>query len=234
MEYFYTPPHLIGGDHLAIEGEEFSHLTHVMRKGIGDVLLVVDGEGGAYEVTITEIAHRSARCSIHRRHHRLHEPDVKLTLGVGILKNASNFDFLVEKTTELGVTTIVPLQTERTIPHHAKAERWQKIALSAMKQSGRSVLPLVTPLTRLAEFLERKTDAELQLLPYEHIEVPSLAQVVRSQHVSSAAVCIGPEGGFSEQEVAMARAAGFRPVSLGPRRLRTETAAIVATAVLMS
>ena len=135
MEYFFTPPELISGRTLTIEGDEFSHLTHVMRKKSGDIVRVADGAGTAYEVTITDIRKRLALCAITGTFQRLNEPEIDVTAGVAILKNSSKFDFIVEKLTELGVNTIVPFTTERTIPRHAKSDRWRKLALAAMKPS---------------------------------------------------------------------------------------------------
>lgn len=228
MEYFYTPQKHIAANSLTIVDDEFSHLTHVMRKSVGDDILVVDGVGTAYQTTIEEIGKRTARCAIRNRFARLHEPPVDVTLAVGILKNPSRFDVLVEKATELGVNRIVPLLTERTIPRHAKADRWQKIALAAMKQSGRCVLPVVEPLTQFLEFITN-VDAEVKIIPHEKSGQATFAPAAST----TVAICIGPEGGFSENEIAMASDAGFAPVSLGERRLRTETAAVVAVATLL-
>jgi 16S rRNA (uracil1498-N3)-methyltransferase len=233
MEYFYTPPDHITTQQLTIDGDEFSHLAHVMRKKPADTIRVVDGNGTAYDATITEITKRSALCTIHSRHTRVHEAEIDMTLAVALLKNGSNFDFLVEKTTELGVNAIIPLRTERTIPQHAKIDRWQKLALAAMKQSGRCVLPRVAALTSFKDFLAATTTASLRLIPHEKVELPTIAQKIQHGKHFSAVVCIGPEGGFSDEEIDAAIRAGFTPVSLGARRLRTETAAIVAVAAVL-
>jgi 16S rRNA (uracil1498-N3)-methyltransferase len=222
MEYFYTPVRNISTESLLIEDEEFSHLTHVMRKRIGDEVMVVDGVGTAYQTLIEEINKRSARCIIQKQLPRLHELSVDITLSVGIVKNPSRFDFLVEKATELGVNRIVPLLTERVIPHHAKTERWQKIALAAMKQSGRCVLPVIESLTRFDDFIE-STNAALKILPHEKAN-----SILSIPSAGSIAICIGPEGGFTDKEVSSAEGNGFLQMSLGERRLRTETAAVAA------
>lgn len=230
MEYFYTPPHFINRDQLTVEGEEFAHLTHVMRKKIGDAITVVDGKGHAYTTTIVAISNRSALCTIGAHHNRLHEADVDVTIAVGLLKNASKYDFLVEKVTEIGVNSIVPLLTERTIPRHARTDRWQKLALAAMKQSGRCTLPAVYPVISFLDFLAKRSDADLKLLPTEATGMPPIHQAVAHRPLRSVLLCIGPEGGFTDGEVGLAREHGFLPVSLGTRRLRTETAAIVSVA----
>ena len=230
MEYFYTPPPHISSDSLTIDGDEFAHLTHVMRKKAGDSIRVVDGVGNAYDATIVEIAKRTARCRIEKRYQRLHEPENSVTIAAGVLKNSSNFDFLIEKCTELGVSAFIPLFTERTISHHAKTDRGQKLALAAMKQCTRSVLPKVHDAKRFDEFLSSIPSSSLKIIPHEKVESPTIAEVVEKAKHDSIVICIGPEGGFSDEEIAAAQVAGFIPVSLGQRRLRTETAAIVAAA----
>jgi 16S rRNA (uracil1498-N3)-methyltransferase len=234
MDYFYAPPQSISAESLTIEGDEFSHLTHVMRKKVGDIIRVVNGAGTAFEVTITEISKHVARCLISGKIHQLNEPSIDVTAGVAILKNASKFDFIVEKLTELGVNTIVPISTGRTIPRHAKSDRWRKLALAAMKQSCRCVLPTVRDLTSFSQYINSAPPESLRILPHEKTESPSLANIARGKQFQSAMLCIGPEGGFTDEEVALAQRNGFVPASLGPRRLRTETAAIVAAGILLS
>jgi len=229
MDYFYTPPHLIERTLLVIEGDEYSHLTHVMRKNVGDPLCVVDGTGTAYDVVITALNKRIATCEIRAKHARWNEPATEITLAVGLLKNASRFDFLVEKTTELGVASIIPLLTERSIPRHARVDRWQKLALAAMKQSGRCIIPQVHPLTPLRDVLSAAHGSALRIILHETAELPLATWLSGRQDQLSTAVtiCIGPEGGFSNEEIDLATRAGFIPVNLGSRRLRTETAAII-------
>jgi 16S rRNA (uracil1498-N3)-methyltransferase len=232
MEYFYTPPHLVGTTDLTVEGDEFAHLTHVMRKMPGDIICVVDGNGTAYSAVIVDIGRHMAHCAITARHHGLHEPGRAVTLGVGLLKNPASFDYLVEKTTELGVTAIVPLLTERSILKNAKTERWKKLSLAAMKQSGRCVWPTVSPLATFSEFLARVAHSTPGIILHEQIETPFLKDAIPAG-AASLVLCIGPEGGFSGEEVERATGAGFIAAGLGPRRLRTETAAVVAAAAAL-
>ncbi|MBI4548590.1 MAG: 16S rRNA (uracil(1498)-N(3))-methyltransferase [Ignavibacteriae bacterium] len=233
MDYFYCPSDHITKDTLIIDGEEFAHLTHVMRKKVGDVFFVVDGNGRAYEVRFDEIKKKTARCSILQQHSDYHEPTKDVTLGVGVLKNPSRFDFLVEKVTELGVKEIIPLHTKRTIPSHGKVDRWQKLALAAMKQSGRSYLPRVKPLMTLAEVFTHCRESNLKLIAHEKTNTPTRLQKIITASAQSVTILIGPEGGFSDHEVERAIAAGYTPVALGKGRLRTETAAIVLTAFML-
>jgi len=234
LEYFFTPPHLIGHNELTIEGDEFAHLTHVMRRKPGDAIRVVNGAGTALDVVIIETSRHTARCEITATHSRLHEPDADVTMGVGVLKNSSRFDFLVEKATELGVNTIVPLSTERTIPHHARTDRWQKLALAAMKQSCRCTLPAIKDLTPLATFLRSASQPGCCFIPHEATDTPRLRDVPYPPPLSRVLLAIGPEGGFTDAEIAEASEAGFTPISLGQRRLRAETAAIIAAGHFLS
>ncbi|HUI65894.1 MAG TPA: 16S rRNA (uracil(1498)-N(3))-methyltransferase [Bacteroidota bacterium] len=216
---------------LTITEDEFSHLTHVMRMKVGDAIRAVDGAGNAYDAVIAELKLRSAHCTIRAHHRLLHEPPRAITLGAGILKNPSRFDFLVEKVVELGVSRIAPLRTERTIGRQAKVERWQKLCLAAMKQSGRCVLPHVDELQTLDAFLSAPEARALKLIAHEHATQPIAAVVGGGwEH---ALVCVGPEGGFSDEEIARAVRAGFHVVSLGPRRLRSETAAIISVGLAL-
>jgi 16S rRNA (uracil1498-N3)-methyltransferase len=233
-DYFYAPPSQIRGNEILIEGDEFAHLVHVMRKKEGDAICVVDGRGTAYDAEITVINRKIAHCTIAGKHERHHESSRDVTLAVAVLKNPSKFDFLVEKATEIGVRRIVPLLTARTIPHHAKAERWRKLALSAMKQSGRSVLPEVLELASFGEFVGGAASSETKIViaheqPFGP-EEPGFESLGSGVPVT---ILVGPEGGFTDEEVKECLRLGALPVYLGERRLRTETAAIVMAALAL-
>jgi 16S rRNA (uracil1498-N3)-methyltransferase len=226
----YTPPESISEKELVIAGAEFIHLTRVLRKRPGDVLRVVDGCGTACLAEITRFDRKSLVCRILERRSGEREAGVHLTLGVGLLKNPARFDVLVEKTTELGVAAIVPLTTERTITKWAKTERWQRIAVSAMVQSGRCVLPAITAATPLERFIESAPLGALRVIAHEEAPTPLLGVLPVPQRV---VMSIGPEGGFTDAEISRARDAGFHIVSLGERRLRSETAAITSAALVL-
>ena len=233
MDNFYCPPDKISDGSVLIDGEEFSHLVHVMRKKTGDVIGVVDGEGIFHEVILEEIKKKQAKGRITVTSGNHLEPVTRLTLAVGILKNPSRFDFLVEKVTELGVTGIIPLETERTIPSHAKTDRWQKLALAAMKQCGRAYLPRVSELTPLAQMHDNFHQFDRKLVAHEQVEPTTSLRTVAGDVRGSILVLVGPEGGFSEEEIQMCISKGCTPFSLGERRLRTETAAIAVAAQIL-
>jgi len=229
MDYFYTQPEKIATTSLIIDGDEFTHLTHVMRKRVGDTIRIVDGLGTAHDAEIKEITKKTATAAILETYKNHNEHPVAITLAVGILKNPSRFDFLVEKVTELGAKEIIPLRTDRTIPSHAKVDRWQKLALAAMKQSGRSFLPMVRNTKSLDEFLNDTNSFDLKLIAHEKEEENAPIRIApSSRSASSMVILIGPEGGFSDEEVNRCVDAGYQRLYLGERRLRTETAAIVA------
>lgn len=230
LEYFYAPPAAFGARTVRIEGDEFTHLTHVMRRSEGDVIGVADGEGRACVTVITLIEKRAAVCTIQSTHLMLHEPPVRVTLAAALLKNPSRFDFLIEKATELGVRAIIPLITERTIPRHARVDRWQKLALAAMKQSGRCILPAVHEPLALTDLLARApVTGERWWMLHEDASGAVPADVVDDAGPGHL-LLIGPEGGFTDAEVGMAQRQGCAAVRLGTRRLRSETAAMAAAA----
>jgi 16S rRNA (uracil1498-N3)-methyltransferase len=233
MEYFYVPPHAIRGNTVEIVGEEQNHLVHVMRRGPGDGIRVVDGLGNAYDVTLTRIKKKIALGTITRHLSNHNEPDLTVHVAVGVLKNPSKFDFLVEKVTELGVKKIIPLATERSIPKQAKVGRWQKLALAAMKQCGRSYLPKVEELKTLSNVLQGVHSYGCAVVCHETTKDARQISDVCRLNSEPILLLIGPEGGFSEEEFQLCREAGCVAASLGNRRLRTETAAIVAATLAL-
>jgi 16S rRNA (uracil1498-N3)-methyltransferase len=226
MDYFYTPPSLIKSKSLSIQGEELHHLSKVLRKKVGETIVVVDGKEHAYKAILESITRSSADCKILETIHRFNEPDIEVKLAFALLKNPSRMDFLVEKCTELGVREFIPMRTERTIVSKVHTERLQKIALSAMKQCGRSYLPPIHSSMNFLDALTYLKDCEGRFIMHEMASERSAAQQKTNVRRRSVGVLVGPEGGFTEEEVQAAQSAGFVPFSLGPRRLRSETAAI--------
>jgi len=231
LEFFYAAPGAVAGGTITVEGEEFEHLTQVMRHIEGDTIGIVDGAGMAYVTTVATLRKRSAQCSILSTHPRLHEPARQVTLALAVLKNPSRFDLVVEKATELGVCRIIPMVTARTIARHARVERWQAIALAAMKQCGRCVLPAIPPVMTFEEVIAGCQGGKVLF----HEQASTLFGRSADTHGTLAwTVCIGPEGGFTGAEVASALAQQWSIVSVSDRRLRSETAAILAAALLLT
>jgi 16S rRNA (uracil1498-N3)-methyltransferase len=230
MDYFYAKPEDVTSHGLTLHGDESKHLIRVLRKNIGDRIFVTDGNEMMYEAVIVEIGKTETRCTIAAIHHKYNEPSIDVTLAVSLLKNPSRFDYVVEKTTELGVHTILPISCERTISHNKKQERLEKIALSAMKQCGRSWLPRIQPLQNFKSFINTSSHDQLKFILHEKTDpLHTIASELKlHEDIHSLIIAIGPEGGFTEEEIASAAHTGFKSVSLGARRLRTETAAVVA------
>lgn len=228
MQLFYDPD-LTDGPH-ELRPEEALHAFRVLRKRVGDELDLVDGTGGWYRATVTDINKRS--CSLNVRFVR-REPareDRRLTLLVAPTKNIDRFEWVLEKATEIGVDVIQPILCEHSERKTLRPDRLERILESAMKQSLRAWLPELRPLAAYAEALEQVDTTESRFLAYLGADdTPLLRDRARP---GPAIVAIGPEGGFSPAEAETAFTHGFEYVSLGPHRLRTETAAIVAVHAL--
>jgi 16S rRNA (uracil1498-N3)-methyltransferase len=233
MDCFYSPPDNILKDKIIIEGEEYSHLVTVMRKKQGDMIRVVDGVGNAYDVRVDKKFRQSAHCSIINIYPNHNEPKIHLVMGVGILKSPARSEFLVEKVTELGVKAIIPLKTERTIPAKPKTERWKRVALAAIKQSERAYLPPIRELRTLWQCIKEQRIFDLKLIAHEKATEHITSVKQKNSSANSIIILIGPEGGFTDNEVKQCVAENFVPVSLNKKRLRTETAAIVAATLLI-
>jgi 16S rRNA (uracil1498-N3)-methyltransferase len=232
METFYVDPLRVVAGTLTLLGDEHRHLVRVLRAAPGDRIAVVDGAGVSYDAVITSISQHDVQCRIEERHPGRNELPVSVTIAPALLKNPGRFDIIVEKATELGAVRIVPLQTARVIGAAAKMDRWSGIALAAMKQCGRCVLPAVEPPVNFKDFLGRVPPGALKLIPHERASLP-LSAALSGYAGGDIVICIGPEGGFAEGEITLASEAGFVPVRLGDRRLRAETAAVAALAAVM-
>lgn len=230
MEFFLAEPDQIGAENVVLRGDEYKHLSRVLRKRVGDHVFVTDGRGKMYEVIIRAFTRTEAECRIVDTFPQWNEPKVDVTMAVSPLRNPARFDMVIEKGTELGMTTLIPLSCERTIPKQLKHERLQKIAISALKQSGRCVLPNIFVLTRFDTLVRNSGRYDLKVLAHEKTEQSQFLGSLMKHHADarSVLVVVGPEGGLTAEEFSLAEEQGFIPVSLGPRRLRSETAAISA------
>jgi len=222
---------------LALEGERLRHLRSVLRLGPGDEVTVTDGAGAEYQVRIEHLGRDRGRALVLARTEPVRESALDLQLAQALPK-ADRFSFVLEKATELGVSGIMPLISQRTIVAAggggAAAARWRRITESAVAQCGRTRLPVVRPLCTFEEMLTDPSPPELRLLLWEHAQEGLGEMIARRAAPRSALVAIGPEGSWSEQEVQRARQAGFTVVRFGPRILRTDTAGVAAVAVLQS
>jgi len=238
-EYFYTKPENISQNYVEIKGDELKHLSRVVRKKIRDIVYVVDGNGNLYTVLLTDIKKQVALGEIQKLTRFAGEENFKLTLAQAVPKG-SRFDLVIEKGTELGVSAFIPLICERSVIDVAptKISRWKKVAIAAMKQCGRSILPEILPAQSIQEIIDQKNILTPGFIAHQDSKSKSSSHVIQSLKekgdlAKSAMILVGPEGGFSTEEIHLALENQFMPFSLGQRRLRSETAGIVASAIFM-
>ncbi|HLY36887.1 MAG TPA: 16S rRNA (uracil(1498)-N(3))-methyltransferase [Candidatus Binatia bacterium] len=234
MLRLFVPRAHVEGARVRITGAELRHLR-TLRLGPGERLAVFDEQGDEHDVRLERIGGHAAEALIVATRRPARESALDLTLAPALLKG-TKMDLVVEKATELGVRRIVPLLSRWAVPQphpqpgRHRTDRWRRIALAAAKQSGRTAVPLVEEPVALEAFVGRPATG-LRLLAWEgEHEVPLAALPA---HADAVVVAVGPEGGFTEAEVAAARVAGFATVTLAPRVLRAETAAIVAAALCL-
>jgi 16S rRNA (uracil1498-N3)-methyltransferase len=232
MVRFFVPKADIQGNRGVVVGQELQHLRRVLRLTPGNSITVFDDTGSEHEAVIRSFSSESAAIEIIRSYEAQRESPLDLTLAVGLTKG-EKMDFVVEKATELGAQTIVPFVSSYAVPKlnerkiAARAERWQKIAVNAAKQCGRTQIPKVLPLCEFQEFVGQPWPDTLKLFFWEKESEQSLRQLRdKPGDAKSVLIAIGPEGGFSAEEAALATEHGFYSVSLGRRTLRAETAAI--------
>ena len=192
-----------------------------------DDITLLDGSGAAYEAVIDTVNGDMIEGRIVDKTERYNEPAINIHLGIGILKGLK-MDTVIEKCTELGVRSVTPLVLDNSVKQRINQQRLKKISLSAIKQCGRGLLPDVNHAQTLHEWSENSS-GELKFMLHDSPEsVPLIVQLMASKAHSEVRLVIGPEGGFSPVEVEALSAAGFIQSSLGHRRLRAETAAIMA------
>ncbi len=233
---FYAPPDYIHGDRVILREDEARHASKVLRVSVGDEIVVVDGAAGWYRVEIDHIDRRSIGGHVVERRAEVGEPPYELVLGFGLIKHRGRFETLLEKVVELGVSVLAPLVTERTEKERIREDRSESILISAIKQCGRSRLPKLLEPTSFEDFLAASSyrgAADLQVICHEEADQGLLDALAVNMPMHRIVVTIGPEGGFSDDELLRANAAGFKTVSLGNRRLRAETAGIAAAAAVM-
>lgn len=250
MPQFLVAPEDVGQGGFSLKGPEAFHVAKVMRLGAGAVLDLFDGRGGRFKGVI-EAVHADG--SVTGKVTETVKADdqrapVTLNLYLGLLK-ASHWDYALEKGTELGVSAFVPLLTPRTVVllHEvertkAKAERWSRLIMAAAKQCGRADLPPVRDAVQFRDAIRALKDKGIVLLAWEGMKGSVASQTLgpalraadakREKETLEVSLFVGPEGGFSDEEVELAEAEGAVLFGMGPRVLRAETAAIAAAALV--
>lgn len=228
----------LSGGRVVLTGDEHRHVARVLRARPGDALTLFDGAGTEIEARILTVGPREAELELGaRRTDGAAAAAVAITLLVAVPRG-ERMDWLVQKTTELGVARIVPVSTARSVarPEAARRPRWEKIAQEAARQCGRADVPRIDDPLDLAVALAATDLPPRRLALWEGERTRSLGAALAEDQAAATpvAILIGPEGGFAAEEVAAAERAGFAAVGLGPRILRVETAAVVAVALVQA
>ncbi len=228
----YQPGHFQPGDVIPLDKASSNHLIKVLRLKNNYSFSLFNGEGTEYSAVL-EVSERRAIAHIKTATQKDNESNIKIHLLQGISKG-DRMDFAIQKSIELGVTSITPVITERTVVNlkedrdQKKIQHWKTIAISACEQSGRNYLPEIKPICHLNNILEtNSSDYRLLLDPLSDSSLTSI-----SYNKQNVQILIGPEGGLSTDEIISLKENGFKGVKLGPRILRTETAALAAITAL--
>lgn len=231
---FFFPCPLPDSEEIELPDGLAHHALRVLRLRDGDPVVLFDGRGGELAARL-QVRGRDALAV--RDEYRALERESPLSLVlVQALASGEKMDWIVQKAVELGVSAVVPVQAERCVLKlsgdraHKRVAHWRQVAISACEQSGRNRVPEIEPISGLREYLaSAAAGSKLVLTPFEGRRLASLVRPEAALHL-----LVGPEGGWSDEEFAMCRAAGCVPVGLGPRVLRTETAGLAAVAALQA
>ncbi len=236
----YVQPEKVTDDQLIVESTEAHHLRKVMRLKKGDPLIAVDGCGNGYKAEIEKFSGGGIECKIHSKIRRFGEPVNFVTLAAG-LSVGYKFDEVVQSATELGVSRIIPLITEKSKikldeerRQQLRLNRWRKVAIASMKQTGRSLLPEVTPFYDFVSLFLGPEKLGRKILFDPSFADKSISDVKIASGIEAVTILIGPESGFSRSEIETARENNCEIVSMGQRVLRTENASPVAVALVMN
>lgn len=236
---FFAPSLDSGDETVALPRDEAEHLTRVLRLGVGDTVAVFDGRGQEFLARVASALRREVIVQLVSRVEPAAEPRVALTLAQAVLK-ADKMDDVIRDAVMLGVTAVQPIVTSRTettvaaLMRGARAERWRRVALASVKQSGRAVLPEIRMPLTIETFLDEPAPALRLMLvePAAAAEVEAMSAIQREPAPQDAVLLVGPEGGWSEPEWSSARTRGVRLVTLGHRTLRADAVPVAAISVL--
>lgn len=232
MQLFYAPD--ITPPLHTLSEKESKHCVRVLRLACGDRLHITDGRGELYCCEIVDDNPRRCTVRVVSTQHEFEKLPYALTVACAPTKNTERFEWFLEKATEIGIAAILPLETEHSERRLFKAERSEKIITAALKQSLKAYRPRLAPLTPFAEAVTRPFAGRKFIAHCAPALSPAgkryLAQTLRAGE--DALILIGPEGDFSPAEIALALDHGFEEITLGEQRLRTETAAVVATTMV--
>jgi 16S rRNA (uracil1498-N3)-methyltransferase len=229
LAQFFFEGDLVKGATVALEEQTAKHIVQVLRKQAGDKIKLSNGNGFIAIVTITDAGKKKCSVSIDSVDFK-QEEKAPLHLAVAFTKNSSRNEWLLEKATELGARSIIPLSTTRTEKEHLRFDRLRTILVSAMLQSQGHYLPELSKATTLKDICEKYNGVAQKLIAHCIDEKEKSSLPIAMKAGNETILLIGPEGDFTEEEVNFCEANGFTAISLGTRRLRTETAAMSACA----
>lgn len=241
MSKFFIKSNQIKDNTIIITGDDVNHIKNVLRKKQGDQVIACDGINSDYICKIIKLEKENVVLEILEKNILNVEPDIKIDIFQGLPK-FDKIEFIIQKSTELGVNQIIPLETKRVVvklDEKNKAKkilRWQKIAQEAAKQCKRTHIPIIDNVCTIKNVVEKFEEYDIVLLAYEKENSNSIKSIVKGLiSPSKIAVIIGPEGGFEEEEVNYLCGSlnKVKSISLGPRILRTETAGIAILSILM-
>ena len=241
MHRFFVEEPAMGANSITITGGDVNHIKNVLRMSVGEKICVINGQNNKeYYCEITALGNNAVDTRICEIRESDQELANEIVLFQGLPKS-DKMELIIQKAVELGVHTIVPVSTDRTVvkldakKEANKRKRWMSISESAAKQSGRLRIPEVTQVVSFKEALEMAGKMDVRLIPYELAEGMEKTREVMSgiQPGQSVAVFIGPEGGFESSEIEKAREIGVQSITLVKRILRTETAGLVTLAMLV-
>jgi len=224
MNLFYTPD--ITSSYYSLNEEESRHCQKVLRLHEGEIIHLTDGRGTLFEARIIDSRSRQVSVEVTGKRENYGKRDYRLHLAVAPTKNIDRFEWFLEKATEIGIDEITPLVCEHSERRHLRIDRLEKVITSAVKQSLKAYHPVLNQLTDYKKFITEKRTGQLFIAHLEESDPVLLRKVYLKNN--DVTILIGPEGDFSESEMASAIAASYQCVSLGSSRLRTETAAVVA------
>jgi 16S rRNA (uracil1498-N3)-methyltransferase len=236
---FFISASDIKDDRVWLSPEQSHQIQHVLRLQPGDTIVVLDGSGTEYNVTLTKVDRRETEGQVTGRQQAPGEPAARVVLFQSILMR-EKFEWVLQKGTEVGVARFAPVLTARSLVRvkdleDKKLDRWRRIVTEAAEQSHRGRIPEIDQIIKFDEAISSLAGFDRSLIAAPSHEGRSLRETLQGLRgrPASVAVMVGPEGGFTEEEVASACRSGAVPISLGPRILRTETCAIVAPALIL-
>lgn len=241
MHRFFVTPESVSGNMVLIDKEQSHHILKVLRLKSGDQVELFDGQGHVFSGILSRQENGGVLAEIQNKVYHTNEPAVRVVLAQGIARG-EKMDYLIQKAVEIGVSAIVPFVSERTVvvldqnKSQRKNDRWKKIAREACKQSKRNIIPEISPVILWPQLLTSLQDKRAVIL-YEEEENIRLREILAGYKddlkTRSITIIVGPEGGFTPDEIQMAKDRNISVAGLGSRILRTETAGLAAASIIL-